>query len=132
MLIERDQATSLARMGLTASRAHALWVLGHVGATTHRQLADALDVVPRSVTDLVDGLVASGMAERQPDPSDRRASLVILTQEGQAIVRGLKRQQRHFADALFGDLTDEELVTFSASMDRVLSTLRPLVIGEKP
>ena len=129
MLIERDQKESLARLGLTASRAHALWILGHHGPSTHRELADALGVVPRSVTDVVDALVALNLATREPDLSDRRASVITLTREGRALVRDLKTQQRRFADAIFGDLSEEDLAVFSASVDRVLTTLRPLVIG---
>jgi len=42
-------------------------------------LADALEVTPRSVTALVDGLEAEGMVRRMPDPSDRRATIVEST-----------------------------------------------------
>ena len=129
LLIERDQAATLGQIGLTASRAHALWVLGHAGASTHGQLADALGIVPRSVTDLVNALVALGLTERQPDPSDRRVSVVTLTKKGRALFRDLEDQQRGFANALFGQLNEEELATFIASMDGVLTTLRRLVIG---
>jgi DNA-binding MarR family transcriptional regulator len=132
VLIERDQADTLAQMGLTASRAHAVWILGHGGPSTHRELADALGVVPRTVTDLVDALEGLGLVTREPAPTDRRASVVALTGDGRALVTRLKRDQRRFADALFGDLSPAELATFVVSMDRVLTTLRPLVLGGQP
>ena len=127
-LIERDQGQSLARMGLTPSRAHALWILGD-GPSTHRDLADALGVVPRSVTDLVDALESLGLAAREPDPKDRRASVITLTSSGSALVERLQQEQRRFADALFSNLSREELATFVKSMDQVLATLRALMMG---
>lgn len=131
-LIERDQSESLARMGLTASRAHALWILGLRGPTTHRDLAEALRVVPRTVTDLVDALEGLALVTREPDPTDRRVSVVTLTSDGHALVKRLKRDQRRFADALFGDLSGADLTAFVDSMDQVLATLRPLVLGGTP
>lgn len=126
-LIERDQRQTLPRIGLTASRAHALWLLGATGPTTHGELALALGVVPRSVTDLVDALQTQGLVTRERKPGDRRVSVVTLTTSGQEMVERLRRQQRHFADSLFADLSVAEIVTFTESMDRILATLRPLV-----
>lgn len=42
-------------------------------------LADALEVTPRSVTALVDGLEAEGLVRRQPHPTDRRVTIVEST-----------------------------------------------------
>src|SRR4051812_26956732 len=55
-----DMTRSLARDGLTDSRAHLLWVLRQSGPTTQRALADAMNVSPRNVTGLLDGLVSGG------------------------------------------------------------------------
>ena len=44
-----------------------------------------LDVTPRNVTGLLDALEASGHAARTAHPTDRRASLVTLTNAGQAV-----------------------------------------------
>ncbi len=39
-------------------------------------IAAQLDVVPRSVTTMVDGLEAAGLVVRRADPDDRRSVLV--------------------------------------------------------
>ena len=126
-LIQQDQSVSLAPMGLTPRRAHALWVLGSTGPSTHRELAEALGVVPRTVTDLVDALEGLGLVTREPHVDDRRASVITLTDEGRALVRRLHRGRRRFADTLFGDHSAEEVAAFSEATDRVLGTLRALV-----
>ena len=52
------------------------------------RLAEALRVTPRAVTDVVDGLVTRGYAERKADPNDRRAQIVSITDAGrEAVVR---------------------------------------------
>jgi hypothetical protein len=72
VLLGRDMADSLAREGLTDSRAHLLWQLQQRGPCTQRTLAADLHVTPRAITALVDGLVATGFVTREPHPSDRR------------------------------------------------------------
>jgi DNA-binding MarR family transcriptional regulator len=68
-----------------------------------KDLAAALVHSASGLTRVVDGLERSGYARREPDPANRRSTLVVLTPEGLAAlekawpthVRGV---QRHFAD----------------------------------
>ncbi len=45
-------------------------------------LGEELGVTPRNVTKLVDELEAEGLVRRLPHPSDRRATLIELTEKG--------------------------------------------------
>jgi len=58
------------------------------------ELAAALDVAPRSVTSKVDQAEADGWIRRVPDPRDRRATLVELTDAGHTLLDRVS-QQRH-------------------------------------
>ncbi|GAA4851649.1 MarR family transcriptional regulator [Luteimicrobium xylanilyticum] len=49
-------------------------------------LAETLGVSPRSVTSKVDAAERDGYVVRHPDPSDRRATLVELTDRGRAVL----------------------------------------------
>jgi DNA-binding MarR family transcriptional regulator len=71
-------------------------------------LAAALDVVPRSVTSLVDDLERAGLVERRPDPTDRRATLVAATDEGRAVLAEADRQRRRHAEQLLARLEPAE------------------------
>jgi DNA-binding MarR family transcriptional regulator len=70
-----------------------------------KDLAAALVHSASGLTRIVDGLERSGYARREPDPDNRRSTLVVLTDAGLAAlekawpthVRGV---QRHFADQL--------------------------------
>lgn len=45
-------------------------------------LAERAQMTPQAMSELVDHLVARGYLERTPDPSDRRAKLIVLTDLG--------------------------------------------------
>ena len=120
-LLNEDATQSLAKEGLTVPRAHLLWLLHHQGPSTQRVLAEALRVSPRNVTGLVDGLVDSGFVTREPHPSDRRATLVSLTERGAASMAQMARDHAALAQLLFGELAEFE--AFAAGLDHVLARL---------
>lgn len=124
VVINADMAQGLARDGLTVSRAGLLWALRQRGPATQRDLAEALGVTPRTITGLVDGLVATGFVTREPHPTDRRATLVTFTAHGTAVVTAMEGDQRQFADLLFAGMPDDRFEHFVAGLDDVLARLR--------
>jgi len=52
-------------------------------------LAKALGVTPATLSDSVSALVGKGLAERRPDPADRRAQRIAATPEGRAMAARL-------------------------------------------
>jgi DNA-binding MarR family transcriptional regulator len=130
VLLGRDMTESLARDGLTESRAHLLWQLQQRGPCSQRTLADDLHVTPRAITALVDALVAGGFVTREPHPSDRRAILVTFTERGHATAGALVESHRRLARQLFGELPDEVFEGFDAGLRHVLTRFRG-VVAEK-
>jgi DNA-binding MarR family transcriptional regulator len=124
VLLNEDMTRTLAHDGLTVARAHLVWLLHHGGATTQRALADALKVTPRNVTGLVDGLVTTGFVTREPHPTDRRATLVSLTERGASKLAEMDGSHRELATLLFGDMSDGQLGSFLDGLDHVLRRLR--------
>ncbi|MCI0689909.1 MAG: MarR family transcriptional regulator [Sporichthyaceae bacterium] len=124
VLINDDMTQSLARDGLTVSRARVLWELRQRGPTVQRVLADALQVSARTITGLVDGLVATGFVTRQPHPTDRRATLVTFTAHGTAIVAAMERDQQEFVRILFAGMPDQQFDCFAAGLGEILARLR--------
>lgn len=125
-----DMTRSLARDGLTDARAHLLWVLRQSGPTTQRALADAMNVSPRNVTGLLDGLVSAGFVTREPHPTDRRASLVTFTDHGARIARELADGQQLLARQLFSTMSKRRLDCFVAGLDEVLIGLEKAARGD--
>lgn len=70
--------------GLTFARYEALVLLSFSrrGSLPMRMMGERLQLHPTSITNIVDRLEADGLARRLPHPSDRRTTLVALTDAG--------------------------------------------------
>jgi hypothetical protein len=71
-------------------------------------IAAGLEVVPRSVTTMVDAVEAAGLIVRRADPEDRRSVLVDLTPAGRALLARLDDARRTTAQEVFGALGQTE------------------------
>ena len=124
VVLNDDMTHSLARDGLTVSRAHVVWELRQRGPTTQRVLADAMEVSARNITGLVDALVATGFVTREPHPTDRRATLVSFTEHGARTAKALERGQNELARILFSGMPDDQFDCFVDGLDQILARLR--------
>lgn len=109
----------MAERGLSRSRATLLLQLHWHGPAVQRRLSQVLGVTPRYVTGLVDALEADGWVRRTPHPTDRRATVVDLTERGREIVVTMDSERRAWAEALFGGIEAADLATFVSVIDRV-------------
>ncbi len=94
--LRRYSAAALEPLGIAPHHARALRIVVQDGPMRLGELAEALRVAPRSVTDVVDALESSGWAVREPDPGDRRAIVVRATTAGEqlAVKADLARRDR--------------------------------------
>ena len=93
---------------LSPSLARALTVLFRHGAMRLSGLADHLRIAARSATEVADDLASRGLAERRPDPDDRRATLLVLTDKGRETAESIKAARRKEGEKVFSGLTAEE------------------------
>ncbi|MFE7462882.1 MarR family winged helix-turn-helix transcriptional regulator [Streptomyces sp. NPDC057499] len=104
--LQRIQSRQLEPMGITPAQFRLLRTVAHCdGPPRMADLAQRLDVVPRAVTTLVDGLEASGRVRRAPDPDSRRAVRIEITEEGLATLRSLRDARRAAAEEILAPLT---------------------------
>lgn len=127
LLLHEDLERSLPALGLTEARVKVVWVLHQSGPCAQRDLARALDVAPRTVTGLVDALEDTGFVARRPHPTDRRATLVALTDHGAEVAATLAAGQVEFADQLFGGIEPGELAAFVRTLGATVERLRGLL-----
>jgi DNA-binding MarR family transcriptional regulator len=111
---------ALAPWDITPSAFRALRVLGGHGAMRLSELSEHLRIAPRSVTEVVDTLEARGLAERRPDPADRRATLVELTEHGSYVLDAIRAARGTETERVFGQLS----ATDRAHLARILRKLR--------
>ena len=95
--------------GLTPPRVMLMWLLSRFDDPTMGELAHVLDLTPRAITRLVDGLEAEGLVERMSDPKDGRVFRIRLTRSGQNRMKVLApKLQSDFVD-LFSGLERKEI-----------------------
>ena len=73
-----------------------------------KDLAARLRIAPRSATEVVDQLADKGLVERTPDPSDRRATRIVLTEAGVELRRQVTQVRRREAGDFFAVLDSED------------------------
>src|SRR5919199_6600364 len=82
-MYRRWMRSRLKDRGIGYAWMRALGALHHgEGPIIMSDLGEELGVTPRNVTKLVDELEAEGLVQRLPHPSDRRATLIELTEKG--------------------------------------------------
>lgn len=73
------------------------------------------------VSRLVDEMLQAGLLRREPDPTDGRAWLAVLTPKGISLFRRAAKTHMHGIDSYFSQfLSDHELDTIERGLDRVL------------
>ena len=97
--------------GLTESR---LQILTYLYFSSDHQmplgeLAVAHNLVPRTVTGLVDNLERDGLVRRVPDPSDRRSIRAQLTKSGLVRIDAMRKDAAERQAAGTGGLSSSQL-----------------------
>lgn len=115
----------LATLGLSTARAEVIWRIHRNGPMNQRRLSEVLQCTPRNITGLVDALEGVGLVERRPHPTDRRATLVALTEEGRSVADSWARQSEEFAVELLEGFPRSELARLLDTLDKVLDRLGP-------
>jgi len=98
---------------LTGPRLRLLSVVAETGKIRMNELAVQLGIKARTVTDFVDALEQDKLLIRIPDPTDRRATLVQLTELAQANIEQAVIFQDKIADNVLGNLSIEQRKHFS-------------------
>ncbi len=94
--------------GLTYARMRLLGALHCHGPQIMTSISDGLGVTRRNVTALVDALEEEGLVRRRPHPTDRRATVIELTPDGERITDGMYDKHREAVAELFLELSGED------------------------
>ncbi|GAA4668742.1 MarR family transcriptional regulator [Streptomyces chumphonensis] len=113
--LHRAQRRHLEPLGVTPAQARLLGIVAHCAEPPRMaDLAHRLDVVPRAVTTLVDGLEDRQAVRRVPDPGNRRVTRIELTPSGRDLVDQLRGARREAAEDLLAPLGDAQREQLSA------------------
>lgn len=124
--IRRARTESLSPYGLTPHQAGAFLAIArhrHHHPGQEMRLADLarfLRIAPRSATDVVDALAEQGLVAREPSSTDRRATSLVLTEAGTALLADVKGANP--ATEVFDALSESERATLATLLEKVLGT----------
>ena len=90
------------------------------GGVSQRRLADEMRLTPGTVSARVDRLVSDGLVARAADPSDKRGSLVSLTERGREVFEVVVPPYQAFEARLLSSLTDDERAALASLLRKLL------------
>jgi DNA-binding MarR family transcriptional regulator len=117
--LRRASRDVVAPWDVTPGHARALSVLLHHGVMRLNELSDHLRIAPRSTTEVVDALEDRGLIERRPDPGDRRATLVALTDEGLRAGEAMRAAQDVEGERFFSILSTADRARLGAILRKL-------------
>ncbi|MET9569221.1 MarR family transcriptional regulator [Streptomyces virginiae] len=109
--LHRIQKRHMVPLGITPAQSRLLRLVSHYEGEQPPRMADLaarLEVVPRAVTTLVDGLEAAECVRRVPDPANRRVIRIELTDSGRATLRRLRDARTDAAEEILAPLTADQ------------------------
>jgi DNA-binding MarR family transcriptional regulator len=121
-------AALLAPLGLHPGQEALLLELARTGPMIQAKLSEALGCEPPSVTLMTRKLEASGQIRRKVAPTDKRASVVELTDSGRALADQVKRLWRVLAEETVTGLPAETV----AALPGILGALTDNVDTRRP
>jgi MarR family transcriptional regulator, organic hydroperoxide resistance regulator len=122
--LERRMGEALGVHGLTLPQFDVLATLWHGEGITQQELAERLLVSKGNVVGLIDRIGAAGWVERRPDPEDRRANRLYLTEAGRRILDEAWPGQVALGRKIFGSLTEGELRLMHELLERLEQATR--------
>src|ERR1700758_2139554 len=126
--LERRLGEVFARHGLTAADFQVLVNLRRSGepyCMPQARLMEALGLTSGTVSLRLDRLVKAGTVSREPDPDDRRGSLIRLTADGLRLFEAVAPEHLANEERLLSALTAEQSTTLANLLRHVLASLEP-------
>jgi DNA-binding MarR family transcriptional regulator len=114
---------ALAPFGIHPGHKLVLLELEAAGPRTQAQLAAASGYEPPTITLSVQQLEAAGLVVRRSSLTDRRATIVELSDQGRALVPKLKAAWRHVAEQTVAGLTSTPVDQLVSVLDELAASL---------
>ncbi|EDY59924.1 MULTISPECIES: MarR family transcriptional regulator [Streptomyces] len=123
-LVVRSHLDELVRpSGITALQYTALTVLERHDGLSAAQLARDSFVTAQSIADLVRSLETRGLVRRERNPRNRRELLILLTEEGRALLAQHAGPVRELEERMVRDLTAHQTEQFRQALTRAWHAL---------
>jgi DNA-binding MarR family transcriptional regulator len=108
---------------LSYDRARVLETLHCNGPQRMRDIADQIDLPARNLTAVADTLEAEHLVRRTPHPTDRRATLLEVTDAGRSAIESALGPRLLEIDALFDVLSTTEKARLRSGLKRLVDAM---------
>ena len=108
LFARRFNTRALLFLGLSRSQCRILGYLAWHEGINQAGLADLLEIKPMTLVRQLDRMEADGWIERRPDPGDRRARRLMLTEKARPILARILDLSCDVRSEAFADLSEEE------------------------
>lgn len=99
----------LTTKGISFAKARMMSYIDMHPATRSIDLMEAFGHAPRTITEAIDALEREDLVARLPDPADRRAKTLELTELGKTVLATFEPTLRNFRNDLFAVFSKEEI-----------------------
>lgn len=110
-------------VGVTGPQARLLLTLHRSPGENQGAYAERLEVEPITLCRMVDRLEEAGLVERHPDPDDRRARRLHLTDKSKAMIERLRERADRLVDDMLQGVSEDERETFRRVLTQVGANL---------
>jgi MarR family transcriptional regulator, transcriptional regulator for hemolysin len=108
---------------MTSAQLQIVGRLKHNQGLSQAALAALLDIEPMTLSRHIDRMEAAGLVERRPDPNDRRARQLYVTEHGLGLLDPMRcRAEQIYAEAQQG-LSEEQRAALIAMLQAVIANL---------
>ncbi len=125
-LLRRAFDRKVREIGVTGPQARLLLTLNRAPGENQGFYAERLEVEPITLCRMADRLEEANMIERRPDPADRRAWQLHLTDKSRKMVGRLQQKAESLVDDMLAGLTADERSEFSRLLTAVGENLSDL------
>lgn len=101
-----------------------LYVLWQGDGLTISQLSAQTSLANTTLTSMLDRMERSGLIQREPSPSDRRALFIRLTDKARALREDYDRISQRMNEMYYLGFTEAEIRQFERYLQRVLDNLQ--------
>lgn len=109
--VRKRETTTIREGGLTLPQFAVLEILYHKGDLRICDIIEGTLSTGGNMTVVIDNLAKDGLVRRYPDPEDRRASLISLTEKGAQIMEDIFPRHVENISSIFEILEAEEKQT---------------------
>ncbi|MDZ7281463.1 MarR family winged helix-turn-helix transcriptional regulator [Sphingomonas sanguinis] len=114
----------MAAQGASLARTKMLHFIANNAPVRAADVADWFDLAPRTVTQAIDTMERDSLVVRVPDPDDRRAKRLDITDHGRQVLRQTEPLRRTLIAQAFGLLSDEEVGQFARILDKMEQAIK--------